>query len=137
MELILERIAKRKTYTIGAKHPRRGHRRVFNRHSREVFLRHTGTYLARLQERCLQGERPFGYPRRPLRGGHLLLAQVQAVASHPAGCAEVRWHPHSCRQLLGGHRRLHPRRQEQTCRSGRRQPHLAPPPQAENRRSQG
>ena len=41
MELILERIAKRKTYTIGRLYIRR---QVME----PVFLRHVGTHLARL-----------------------------------------------------------------------------------------
>ena len=52
-------------------------------------------------------------------------------------CPKIRRHPHPRRQLLRRHRRLHPRWQEQTCWSGRRFAHLAPPPQTENRRSQG
>ena len=45
MELILERIAKRKTYTIGRLYIRR---QVMDEYLPPVFLRHVGTHLARL-----------------------------------------------------------------------------------------
>ena len=90
MELILERIAKRKTYTIGRLCIRR---QVIDEYlpgiEDQYFLRHLGTHMARLQEWRLQGKRPVGHSRRPLCSGYLVESEDEAMASHPARRTEI------------------------------------------------
>ena len=138
MELILERIAKRKTYTIG--------RLYIRRQVMDEYLPGTADdYFCDTLEPTWRDYANGAYKvkgRSAIPEGRYavvisLESEVQAVASHPARRAEIRGHPNPCGQHVRRHRRLHPRRQEPRSRQSARQPHLGSPPETEDRRGQG
>ena len=162
MELVLTRIAKKKTYTIGhlyiAKEPvgnnpglgqplTKGLQicdtleppvlEMKTTVSKEAVLRSPATTFTRKGTKL----KALRHPRRPLRRSHHLESEIQDVAP----CAS-RWprlqpsfqgHPHPHGKYRQGHRRLHPRRPQPTSRQSARIPQMALRAQAENRRSQG
>ena len=77
MELILERIAKRKTYTIGhlyiAKEPDGNNPGLDQPLTKGLQIcDNPGTYVARLRPRGLQGEGTLSHSRRAICSSHLV-----------------------------------------------------------------
>ena len=137
MELILERIAKRRTYTIGRLYIQRRVNDEYLAGTADDYFCDTleptwrdyehGAYKVKGRSAIPEGRYAvvisfspkfkqwlpilLGVPKFDgirIHAGNT--AQVQAMAAHPARRAEIRWHPHPRGQHRRRHRRLHPRR---------------------------
>ena len=137
MELILERIAKRKTYTIG--------RLYIRRQVMDEYL--SGTADDYFCDTLEPTWRDYEHGAYKVKGRSAIPEGRYAVVISfspkfkqwlPILLGVPKFgHPHPCGQHVGRHRRLHTRWQEPRSRQSARQPHLGSSPETEDRRGQG